>query len=75
MEKKPTSDTLIIRRIETKITVSTLYTSGPRVKNVNIIHKWLKCQNYTLLVIKSYRCHHYTEEVKRLNISILYTSG
>jgi hypothetical protein len=26
------------QRIETKITVPTLYTSGPRVKNVKIIH-------------------------------------
>jgi hypothetical protein len=31
-EKKPSS--LIIRRIETQKTVSTLHTSGPRVKNV-----------------------------------------
>jgi len=38
-EKKPTAGTHIIKRIETKITVSTLYTSGPRVKNVNIILK------------------------------------
>jgi len=42
--------------------MSTLYTSGPRVKNVNIIHKWLKCQNNTLLV-------------KRLQMSTLCTSG
>jgi hypothetical protein len=59
-EKKPSS--LIIRRIETQKTVSTLHTSGPRVKNVNIIHKWLKCKKYTLLV-------------KRLLMSTLCTSG
>jgi len=40
--KKPSSATLIIRKIETEINVSTLYASGLKVKNVNIIHKWFK---------------------------------
>jgi len=41
--------------METKITVPTLYTSGPRVKNGKIIHYWLK----------GYKCQHYTQIVKR----------
>jgi len=49
--KKPTSGTLIIKRIQTK--------------NVNIIHKWLKI----------FKCQHYTQVVKRLQMSTLYTSG
>jgi len=31
--------------------MSTLYTSGLKVKNVNVIHKWLKI----------YKCQHYTQ--------------
>ena len=45
-----------------RLTMSTLHTSGRRVKYVNIIHKWLKCKNYALLV-------------KRLLMSILCTRG
>ena len=52
--KQPSSGTLIVKRLETKLILSTLYTSGLKVnmsklytsrlkvKNVNIIHKWLK---------------------------------
>ena len=43
------------QRIETKITVSKLYRSGPRVKNVKIIHYWLR----------GYKCQHYTQFAKR----------
>ena len=45
-----------------RLTMSTLYTSGSRVKNGNIIHNWIKCQNHTLLV-------------KRLHMSTLCTRG
>ena len=46
--KKPTSSTLIIKRIQTK--------------NVNIT-MWLKIK----------KCQHYTQVVKRLQMSTLYT--
>jgi len=39
-----------------------LYTRGEKVKTVNIIHIWIKCLNYAHVV-------------KRLNMTIVYTSG
>jgi hypothetical protein len=45
--------------------MSTLYTRGSKVKNVNIIHKWVKGKKY----------QHYKQVVKRLKMSILYTGG
>ena len=45
--------------------MSTLYTSGPRVKNVKIIHYWLK----------GYKCQHYAQVVQELKMSKLYTIG
>jgi len=45
--------------------MSILCTSGWKIKNVNIIHKWLK--GWTIL--------HCTQVVKRLKMSPLYTSG
>ena len=70
--------------------MSKLYTSGPRVKNVKIIHYWLKgykCQHYAQVVprvknvkiihywLKGYKCQHYTQVVQELKMSKLYTIG
>jgi hypothetical protein len=38
-----------------RLNISTLYTNGQKVKNINIIHKWSKGQKY----------QHYTQAVKR----------
>ena len=43
----------------------TLIIKRIQTKNVNIIHKWLN-------ILK---CQYYTQVVKRLTISTLYTSG
>jgi len=48
-----------------RLKMSTLHTSGYNVKNVKIIHRWLKCK----------KCQDYIQVVKRLNMSKLYTSG
>jgi len=45
--------------------MSTLCTSGQKVKNVTAMHKWLK----------GWTCQHYTQVVKRLKMSTLYLSG
>jgi hypothetical protein len=40
--EQPLSCTHIIKRLETKLILSKLYTSDIKIKNVYIIHKWLK---------------------------------
>jgi hypothetical protein len=61
-EEQSSSGTPILRRIEATITVSTLYSSGLNVENVNIIHMWLKGKMFTLVG-------------KSLTMSTLCTSG
>ena len=48
-----------------RLKMSILCTSDQKIKNVNIIHMWLKYQ----------KCQHYAQGVKRLKMSTLYTSG
>ena len=45
--------------------MSTLYTRGSKVNNVNIMHK----------LLKGLRCQHYTQVAKRLKMSTLCKSG
>ena len=40
--EQPSSCTHIVKRLETKLILSTLYTSDINVHNVNTMHKWLK---------------------------------
>jgi hypothetical protein len=59
--------------------MSILYTSGQQVKNVNIIHKWIKIsklctsgqkvKNVNIMHkwLKGYKCQHYKQ--------VVYTSG
>ena len=45
--------------------MTTLYPSGYKVKNVNIMHKWVRGE----------QSQHYSQVVKRIKMSILDTSS
>jgi len=71
--------------------MSILCTNGYKVKDVNIIYKWLtplvkrlKCQYLTQVVknvniihrwLKGKNCQHYAQMLKRLKMYTLYTCG